>query len=208
MFKKILLAAAVLVSAASAIEFGPRVGGNMTTMWGDDAEKVTTGFGFNAGIAAKLAFKDSPISIAPEVVIDMRNTNKEDFLTFKDRSMTEWSLDIPVMIRCELLGLIYIEAGPSFNFNLSTSEEWTEGITKKSGSHDYDGDELSSFEFGLSFGVGTNIISSVDIDFRVNMGLTDIFTDKASIAGYTFSKGEAPAMKNLQFALGASIWLF
>lgn len=208
MFKKILLAAAVLVSAASAIEFGPRVGGNMTTMWGDDAEKVTTGFGFNAGIAAKLAFKDSRISITPEVMIDMRNTGNEDLEKINDSySMTEWALDIPVMIRCELLGLFYIEAGPSFNFNLATSSTTDPKIGKKH-TDDFESEEVKSFEFDLSFGVGTNIISAVDLDFRVNMGLTNIFTDKVNIAGITLSKGKAPAMKNLQFALGASIWLF
>lgn len=208
MFKKILLAAAVLVSAASAIEFGPRVGGNMTTMWGDDAEKITSGFGFNAGIAAKLAFKDSRISITPEVMIDMRNTGNEDLEKINDSySMTEWALDIPVMIRCELLGLFYIEAGPSFNFNLATSSTTDPKIGKKH-TDDFESEEVKSFEFDLSFGVGTNIISTVDLDFRVNMGLTNIFTDKVNIAGFTLSKGKAPAMKNLQFALGASIWLF
>lgn len=200
MFKKILLAAAVLVSAASAIEFGPRVGGNLSTMWGDNAEKVTTGVGFNAGIAAKLAFKDSPISITPEVMIDMRNTGNETKEKVTDEySMTEWALDIPVMIRCELLGLFYIEAGPSFNFNLSTSETAKTGKIEKT--TDFD---VNTFEFGLSFGVGTNIISAVDLDFRVNLGITDIFQDK-TFAGFSSPMSDR---KNLQFALGASIWLF
>lgn len=196
MFKKILLAAAVLVSAASAIEFGPRVGGNMTTMYGDDAEHVSAGFGFNAGIAAKLAFKDSPISITPEVMIDMRNTgldNDDDF------SLTEWALDIPVMIRCELMGLFYFEAGPSFNFNLSTSSD-----SKLLGKVDYDGKglhpEVNTFEFGLAFGVGTNIISAIDLDFRVNMAISDFYAEPRV--------GKQADAANLQFALGASIWLF
>ena len=198
MFKKILLAAAVLVSAASAIEFGPRVGGNMTTMYGDDAEHVTAGVGFNAGLAAKLAFKDSPISITPEVMIDMRNTGLDND---DDYSMTEWALDIPVMIRCELLGLFYIEAGPSFNFNLSSSSETK--VLKNTVTTDYDSDALNTFEFGLSFGVGTNIISAVDLDFRVNMAITDFWAEK-KVAGKSIQADAA----NLQFALGASIWLF
>ena len=198
MFKKILLAAAVLVSAASAIEFGPRVGGNMTTMYGDDAEHVTAGFGFNAGLAAKLAFKDSPISITPEVMIDMRNTGLDNDDNY---SLTEWALDIPVMIRCELLGLFYIEAGPSFNFNLSSSSETK--VLKNTVTTDYDSDVLNTFEFGLNFGIGTNIISMLDIDFRVNMALTDFWAEQ-KVAGKTIQADAA----NLQFALGVSVWLF
>lgn len=197
MFKKILLAAAVLVSAASAIEIGPHIGGNMTTMYGDDAENVTAGVGFNAGVAAKVAFKDSPISIVPEVLIDMRNSgsDKDD-----NYSMTEWALEIPVMVRCELLGLFYFEAGPSFNFNLATSTETK--VLGKEVSDDIDSDLLNTFEFGLSFGVGTNIISMLDIDFRVNMGITDFYAEQ-KVLGKTVQADAA----NLQFALGVSIWL-
>lgn len=198
MFKKILLAAAVLVSAASAIEFGPHVGGNMTTMYGDDAEHATAGVGFNAGLAAKLAFKDSPISITPEVLIDMRNSGSD---IDDDYSLTEWALDIPVMIRCELLGLFYIEAGPSFNFNLSSSSETK--VLKNTVTTDYDSDVLNTFEFGLNFGIGTNIISMLDIDFRVNMALTDFWAEQ-KVAGKTIQTDAA----NLQFALGVSVWLF
>lgn len=198
MFKKILLAAAVLVSAASAIEFGPHVGGNMTTMYGDDAEHATAGVGFNAGLAAKLAFKDSPISITPEVLIDMRNSGSD---VDDDYSLTEWALDIPVMIRCELLGLFYIEAGPSFNFNLSSSSETK--VLKNTVTTDYDSDVLNTFEFGLNFGIGTNIISMLDIDFRVNMALTDFWAEQ-KVAGKTIQNDAS----SLQFALGVSVWLF
>lgn len=198
MFKKILLAAAVLVSAASAIEIGPHIGGNMTTMYGDDAENVTAGVGFNAGVAAKVAFKDSPISIVPEVLIDMRNSGSD---IDDDYSLTEWALDIPVMIRCELLGLFYIEAGPSFNFNLSSSSETK--VLKNTVTTDYDSDVLNTFEFGLNFGIGTNIISMLDIDFRVNMALTDFWAEQ-KVAGKTIQTDAA----NLQFALGVSVWLF
>lgn len=197
MFKKILLAAAVLVSAASAIEIGPHIGGNMTTMYGDDAENVTAGVGFNAGVAAKVAFKDSPISIVPEVLIDMRNSGSD---IDDDYSLTEWALDIPVMIRCELLGLFYIEAGPSFNFNLSSSSETK--VLKNTVTTDYDSDVLNTFEFGLNFGIGTNIISMLDIDFRVNMALTDFWAEQ-KVLGKSVQTDAA----NLQFAVGVSIWL-
>lgn len=195
MFKKILLAAAVLVSAASAIEFGPHIAGNMTTMYGDDAEHVTAGVGFNAGLAAKLAFKDSPISITPEVLFDMRRSGSD---LDDDYTLTELALDIPVMVRCELLGLFYFEAGPSFNFNLSSSSKTK--ILGKEKSTDIDSDALNTFEFGLAFGVGTNIISTIDLDFRVNMAISD-FYKKPKV-------GKQADAANLQFALGASVWLF
>lgn len=194
MFKKILMAALVLASFTFAETFGVHAAGNMSTMYGDDADHASTGVGFNAGLAGKFAFKDLPIAISPEVLIDMRNSGSDQDDNY---SMTEWALEIPVMVRFDILGLVFVEAGPSFNFNLATGWE-TKNLEK-----DYDGDELNTFEFGLGFGVGTGIIPMVDIDFRVNLGLTKIFADYET----KLATVKAADQKSLQFALGVSFWI-
>ena len=56
-------------------------------------------------------------------------------------------------------------------------------------------------EFGVVFGVGTGIVPFVDIDFRVNLGLTNLYADQ-EILGKTI---EVDASM-LQFALGATYW--
>ncbi len=197
MFKKILLAAVLAVSASFAqISFGAHVGANMSTMWGDDAEDITSGVGFSAGVAAKISLPLLPITLAPEVLIDMRNTGVDGS---DDYSMTEWALEIPVLVRLSILPILYVEAGPTFAFNLSSSEE--DEIMGKEVSNDIDSDLLNTFEFGLAFGVGTGIVPFLDIDFRVNLGLTNFMAEQKFM-------GESIEVdaSNLQFVVGATYW--
>ena len=51
------------------------------------------------------------------------------------------------------------------------------------------------------FGVGTGIVPFVDIDFRVNLGLTNLYAEQ-KVLGNTI---EIDASM-LQFALGATYW--
>ena len=194
MFKKILIAALMVASFSFAqINFGAHAAANMSTMWGDDADGTASSFGFAAGIEAKVTLPLLPIAVVPGVMIDMRNSCDDD----DDKAtMTTWALDIPVMLRFSLLPGIYLQAGPSFNFLLSNSVE-------------YDGEEVDeellpetkTFEFGLAFGAGTSLIPFVDIDFRVNMGLTNTYEDMDLVV----TKEEIDA-KSLQFALGVTYW--
>lgn len=190
MFKKILMAALVVATASFAeVGMGAHVGGTMTSMWGDDAKDVGSGFGFNAGISAKLAIPF--VALVPEVLIDMRNITEESKLG--DITTTEWALEIPIMARLSLLPILYLEAGPTLAFNLGVSSEDDNG-----NEIEYDDDAFESFEFGLAFGLGTGIIPFLDVDFRMNMGLTKIVAEPKI--------GEAPDTKNLQFALGVTYW--
>ena len=191
MLKKIILAAVVAATASFAqINFGVHAGVDINTLWGDDTEDAASGIGFQAGAAAKISLPMLPITIAPEVLIDMRNYDlREDVTT------TEWALDIPVLVRFSLLPILYLEAGPELAFNLSTSTDYGNKVTVKA-----DDDAFNTVEFDLVFGVGTGILPLVDIDFRVILGLTNIYDDE-SIAGTSELD-----IKNMQFALGATYW--
>ena len=191
MLKKIILAAVVAATASFAqINFGVHAGVDMNTLWGDDAEDAASGIGFQAGAAAKISLPMLPITVAPEILIDMRNYDITDNVT-----ATEWALDIPVLVRFSLLPILYLEAGPELAFNLSVSAEDDNGHEVT-----YDDDYFSTMEFDLVFGVGTGIVPFVDIDFRVILGLTKI-TDKSTVLN-----GDPLDQKNMQFMLGATYW--
>ena len=134
-----------------------------------------------------------PITVAPEVLIDMRNFDVSDKVV-----MTEWALDIPVLVRFSLLPILYIEAGPEIAFNLSTTAEDDDGheITEKQLEAIFP--DFNSFEFDIVFGVGTGIVPFVDIDFRVILGMTSFFDDPEI--------GDPLDISNMQFALGATYW--
>ena len=195
MFKKILLAAVLAATASFAqINFGAHVGADMNTLWGDDAEDIGTSVGFNAGLGLKISLPLLPITLAPEVLIDMRNFSVEK--AGEDLSATTWALDIPVLVRFSLLPILYLEGGPQFAFNLSTdSDKIALGTTIA------DWYEFNTFEFDVVFGVGTGIVPFVDIDFRVVLGLTDFVAEEKGIVG-----SDAPDMANMQFMLGATYW--
>ena len=189
MLKKIILAAVVAATASFAqINLGVRAGLDMNTFWGDDTEDAASGIGFQAGVGMKMSLPMLPITVAPEVVIDMRNFDPSDNVT-----LTEWALDIPVLVRFSLLPILYLEAGPEFAFNLSVSAEDDDGDEIK-----FDDDYFNTFEFDLVFGVGTGIVPLVDIDFRVVLGMTNFFADP--------DIGDPLDVSNMQFVLGATYW--
>lgn len=194
MLKKIILAAVVAATASFAqINFGVHAGLDMNTFWGDDTEDASSGIGFQAGAAAKISLPLLPITVAPEVLIDMRNFDVSEKVV-----MTEWALDIPVLVRFSLLPILYIEAGPEIAFNLSTTAEDDDGheITEKQLEAIFP--DFNSFEFDIVFGVGTGIVPFVDIDFRVILGMTSFFDDPEI--------GDPLDISNMQFALGATYW--
>ena len=190
MFKKILLAAFIAATASFAqINFGVHAGIDMNTQWGDDVkDDAATGIGFNAGVGMKISLPLLPITVAPEVLIDMRNLDIAKNLTW-----TEWALDIPVLVRFSLLPVLYLEAGPELALNLSVSVEDDDGNEKE-----YDDDAFNTMEFDVVFGVGTGIVPFVDIDFRVILGMTNFFADP--------ELGDPLDVSNMQFALGATYW--
>ena len=203
MLKKILLVAFVAATASFAqINFGARVGADLNTLWGDDAEDVGTSVGFNAGLGVKISLPLLPITLAPEVLIDMRNFTLER--AGEDLGVTTWALDIPVMVRFSLLPILYIEGGPQFAFNLSTSSDKVTPLeTKllKVETSIEDWYEFNTFEFDLVFGVGTGIVPFVDIDFRVVLGMSNFISEEKGVNGSV-----ALDAANLQFMLGATYW--
>ena len=204
MLKKILLVAFVAATASFAqINFGARVGADLNTLWGDDAEDFGTSVGFNAGLGVKISLPLLPITLAPEVLIDMRNFTLER--AGEDLGVTTWALDIPVMVRFSLLPILFIEAGPQFAFNLSTTSDEnfivdSRQIKISNGTID-DWYEFNTFEFDLVFGVGTGIVPFVDIDFRVVLGMSNFISEEKGLIG-----SAAPDAANLQFMLGATYW--
>ena len=192
MLKKIILAAVVAATASFAqINFGARAALDMNTLWGDDADDASSGIGFQAGVGMKISLPLRPITVAPEVLIDMRNYDEANDIT-----TTEWAIDIPVMVRFSLLPILYLEAGPMLDINLSVSSEDDDGHEVE-----YDDDAFNTIGFGLAFGVGTGIVPFVDIDFRVNLGLTNVAADK-EFMGKTIEVDAS----NRQFVLGATYW--
>lgn len=203
MFKKIILAAALAATASFAqLSFGVHAGGDINNVWGDDTENSEAGIGFNFGGAVKFSLPLLPLTVEANVLADMRNYT---WVVLKsanaDFTITQWNIDIPVLARFSPLPIIFIEAGPQFSFNISQYAEDAAEKEIKTFDDELFGYPMKSFEFDLVFGAGTGIIPLIDVDFRVVLGMTNIFEDK------DFGLGKVVVdASNLQFVLGATYW--
>lgn len=202
MFKKIILAAALAATASFAqLSFGVHAGGDLNNVWGDDTDNSESGIGFNFGGAIKFSLPLLPLTVEANVLADMRNYTwvlAKGLPVSSDYSITQWNIDIPVLARFSPLPIIFVEAGPQFSFNISQSAEDASENEVKNFDKSF---PMNSFEFDLVFGLGTGIIPFVDVDFRVVLGMSNIFEDTDLGLGKVVYDAS-----NLQFVLGATYW--
>ena len=193
MIKKIILAAALVVSAAfaqSSVNVGGRAAFDYGSAWGDKSD-VEWGAGFNAGINLKVGINDA-LSFVPGLEIDLRRITSED--TYRgetlEQTLSMWYLDIPLALRINANPQFFIDAGLYLGINLSA--EFTSEVKGQSASVDY-GDAMESIDIGILAGVGYNVMPNLDLNFRLALGLTEMVKD---------GKGS----KNMRFQLGATYW--
>lgn len=192
---KILMSFMVLAMLATT-SFAQNVGGhlalNFGTTIGEDNEDVPWGLGVNAGVAAKFTLIPM-LDLAPEIDFEMRRASDDD------KTWTTMAINIPVLLRVNVMPQLFLEVGPTVAFLLSSEleAEVTELGSVATVSVDLGSDEidvLETFELGLAAGVGFTVMPKLDLNFRVAMGLTSLVSDDF---------GEA---KNLQLQLGGTYW--
>lgn len=208
MLKKIALAAAcaATMSFADGMAFGGHLAMNMTD-WVSDYDGSSAGgmnVGFNAGIAAKIAFSDM-VALAPEVTLDMRSVGDDEC------SFDSWAIDIPVMVRISPIANAYIEVGPqldlvlSAGWNFDSGNEFADKLAEEIINEIYP--DASTIEFSLAFGAGYSVMPNLDVNFRYVMGLTNIFPDAElkDYDGNVIATVELP-IQNMQIQVGATYW--
>lgn len=192
---KILMSFMVLAMLATT-SFAQNVGGhlalNFGTTIGEDNEDVPWGLGVNAGVAAKFTLIPM-LDLAPEMDFELRRASDDD------ATWTTMAINIPVLLRVNVMPQLFLEVGPTVAFLLSSEMETevTELGDVATVSMDLGSDEidvLETFELGLAAGAGFTVMPKLDLNFRVAMGLTSLVSDDF---------GEA---KNLQLQLGGTYW--
>ncbi len=210
MFKKIILAALIVTSAAFADFFnvGARAAANFGTAWGDDAKDAKWGVGFNAGVALKIDILPV-ITIIPGLEVDYRRVGEEEnysdgtlYEYVTDETLGMWYLDIPVLARVKLIPMVYLEGGVAFSFNLSATMDYDETETKPNGETEKESGDMSYSKFvntmdiGLIVGAGVSLLDKLDVDFRLVLGLNS-YTDKDEVG---------VSMKHMRMQAGVIYW--
>lgn len=190
---KILMSFMVLAMLATT-SFAQNVGGhlalNFGTTIGEDNEDVPWGLGVNAGVAAKFTLIPM-LDLAPEIDFEMRRASDDDV------TWTTMAINIPVLLRVNVMPQLFLEVGPTVAFLLSSEMETDVELRGATVSMDLGSDDidvLETFELGLAAGAGFTVMPKLDLNFRVAMGLTSLVSDYV---------GEA---KNLQLQLGGTYW--
>ena len=170
-----LIAAAILCMSASAqVQFGAKVGFDMTNFWGEDAEHGMKP-SYQAGLM--MEYKFSPkFAIAPEVVFASQGGK------FKAIDMNLFGLDVsktvtyntnyinvPLMLKFYATPDFSVDFGPQVGFN----------VYSKASVEDMDAIDLKeitkSVDFGLGLGGTYNLTENAFIQARYTLGLTKVF---------------------------------
>lgn len=172
----VLIAAAIVsMSAMAQVQFGGKVGFDMTNFWGEDVEHGMKP-SFQAGLV--MEYKFSPrFAIAPEVVFASQGGK------FKAIEMNLFGLDVsknvtfntnyinvPVMLKYYVSPAFSIDFGPQVGFNVY-SKVSVEGYDKA-----YDlKDNTKGVDFGLGLGGTYNLTENAFVQARYTMGMTKVF---------------------------------
>lgn len=204
MLKKLVLAALVAASAVFAqINVSGRVAFNYGTVWGENTDDIEWGAGFIIG--PEVRYNINPmISIISGLELDYRRISTEYHVEYdrfldpdlRDYDVTETTsfmyLDIPLLLRIKPVSFFSIDAGMNFGFNLSASNVL-----------EYDDESISDdvsasvkpFEFALVCGLGFEVITDLELNFRALFGMTSLSKNVDKI-------------KHLRLQAGLTYWTF
>lgn len=172
----VLIAAAIVsMSAMAQVQFGAKVGFDMTNFWGSDVEHGMKP-SYQAGVLMEYKFNPH-FAIAPEVVFASQGGK------FKAIDMNLFGLDIsknvtfntnyinvPVMLKYYATPAFSIDFGPQVGFNVYSKysiEDVDKAIDLK--------DNTKGVDFGLGLGGTYNLTENAFVQARYTMGMTKVF---------------------------------
>ena len=146
---------------AQGVGVGIKAGANFSNYRSDiNTSSVTK---YHIGAYANINFSDK-WGITPEVLWSSQGAKVDGFGDFD----TDYVL-VPIMVRWHPIKLIFIEAGPQFNFLTHAKLENVQDVK----------DQLKSTTTALAFGAGVKLPLGFNGGLRYIVGLTDL-SDNAS----------------------------
>lgn len=165
----LLMSATVSHAQQGPIAAGIKAGLNLSSINIDDPEMTyDMRAGYHAGVFFRGRF--DAFAIQPELLLSVQNGDLDDsFLgTAKERFTY---LALPILFKFYPVGGLNIHLGPQFNFLLDGERKYDTVIGQ--GSVDIS-DQYKNTDIAVSAGLGYDFHFGLNIDFRYNIGLTDI----------------------------------
>lgn len=212
--KKLIVTLAAVIMATGAfaqINFGVKVGGNLSTIsgmvsedsyldWGDLASMDTSQsmkLGLNAGVYAEYMVLPL-LGVQVEANFSMQGVNTlataaSGILGASgsvDMAYNVNYVTVPILAKIHLLKF-RAYAGPQFGFatGFNTITDTTVGETTNTQEVVLEDGDYSSFDLSLVVGAQYKLTSNIGIDARYNIGLTDVFPAVKDDAGEVLTEG-------------------
>lgn len=197
----VLIAAAIVcMSAMAQVQFGGKVGFDMTNFLGSNVDHGMKP-GYQVGLMMEYKFS-SRFAIAPEVVFAAQGGKDKLFLLDIDQHGIEFVssagmkynanyINVPVILKYYATPNFSVDFGPQVGFNVYhkiTAKKTNESIDIK--------DSTKPVDFGLGLGATYNLTDNAFVQARYTMGLTKVFKEEEVIGEYNAKNG------NVQIAFG------
>lgn len=181
----VLIAAAILCMSASAqVQFGAKVGFDMTHFWGEDAP---SGWQPNYQVGLMMEYKFNPnFAIAPEVVFAAQGGKENDKIDVEEvPGMVEAKgtfhtnyINVPLMLKFYATPAFSIDFGPQVGFNVYSKMTASGKAGNIEAKETVDlKDMTNTVDFGLGLGATYNLTNNAFVQARYNLGLTKVFED-------------------------------
>ena len=196
---------------AKKSDFGVGVRGafNYTTMYGLDNDwnvygesddTPPNGLGFEAGLAVRLQLLPF-MQFTPEVLFNYAKLTQDDGKM--ERKFKQMGIEFPLLLRITPIDKLYLAAGATVELNISDEAKLESGVMENAAGkfeHDFPEDyDRKTVQLAFTFGVGYNIVAGLTADFRMNMGLNDVYEGESLLI-------DLKGGKQMTFKFGLGYW--
>jgi len=179
----VLIAAAIVCMSASAqVQFGAKVGFDMTHFWGED---VPHGLQPNYQVGLMMEYKFNPkFAIAPEVVFAAQGGKASDKVDVEDvpgivnveGTFHTNYINVPLMLKFYATPSFSIDFGPQVGFNVYSKITASGKVGTIEAKETIDlKDNTKTVDFGLGLGATYNLTNNAFVQARYTLGLTNVF---------------------------------
>lgn len=179
----VLIAVAIVsMSAMAQVQFGAKVGFDLTHFWGEDAPH---GIQPNYQVGLMLEYKFSPkFAIAPEVVFaaqggkatgDIYDDDFDGLIKAKGTFHTNY-INVPLMLKFYATPNFSIDFGPQAGFNVYSKMTASGKLANVEAKESIDlKDNTKTVDFGVALGGTYNLTENAFVQARYTLGLTNVF---------------------------------
>ena len=176
----LIAAAIVCMSASAQVQFGAKVGFDLTHFWGEDAPH---GIQPNYQVGLMMEYKFNPhFAIAPEVVFAAQggkaSGDDDDVIgdiNVKGTFHTNY-INVPLMLKFYATPDFSIDLGPQVGFNVYSKVTASGKVGNIEAKESMDlKDNTKTVDFGVGLGATYNLTNNAFVQARYTLGLTNVF---------------------------------